>query len=747
MPRDLKHFYDFGTYRVDESERLLLRGDEVVPLTPKGFEMLLVLVESSGHVLTKEDLMKRVWPDTIVEEANLSHNIYKLREALDEGRNGEKYIETVPRRGYRFVAKVTEVRDEEVEMLVAERTRASVVVIEEETSDAPPTRAALVPPRTGWLMKRGKTLVLTAIALTVIGGTAVVLWRGLVKHSPRNDERRAGDLAHEMKITRVTNSGVVGTASISPDGRFIAYDEAYTSGKGTLYVKQTGTNNEVQLLEPGRRFFGGTAFSPDGSFIYYVSYEKDDPKGALYRIPVLGGPTTRLIGNFDSQFTLSPDGRQVTFYRGDADGKHENIMIASLETGDERTLLSRATSETILSGIPAWSPDGSQIAFGAVEARLAAEPEGGVRLFAAGVEGHGVRQLSDERFIDIGKMNWTPDGKGLVFVALRLRSPNQFYYLSYPGGEVRRITNDLLTYGNYGLGITADESAMVVDVWEHAAQLWMVDANGQTEGRQLTLGNNDGARGLTSLPDGRIAYVARTGDEYDIWTARNDGAEARALTADSYSQGDLTATPDGRYLIFASDRAGVSHLFRMNVDGSGLKQLTFGDASDSAPDCSPDSKSIAYSSTDKGNTTIWKIPVEGGTPSQLTSYESVAPSFSPDGQMLSCILPAESKMKQASIAVISAAGGEPLKTFEVMTFAFYYHSATWTPDGQGLVFPRTENNVINLWRQPINGGLPRVLTNFNSDSIYNYSYTRDGKSIIIARGKVVVNVALITNFR
>ena len=82
-----------------------------------------------------------------------------------------------------------------------------------------------------------------------------------------------------------------------------------------------------------------------------------------------------------------------------------------------------------------------------------------------------------------------------------------------------------------------------------------------------------------------------------------------------------------------------------------------------------------------------------------------------------------------------------------MTFAFYYHSATWTPDGQGLVFPRTENNVINLWRQPINGGLPRVLTNFNSDSIYNYAYTRDGKSIIIARGKVVVNVALITNFR
>src|SRR5207247_8503403 len=131
MPRDLKHFYDFGSYSVDESERLLLRGDEVVPLTPKAFEMLLVLLESSGHVLTKEELMKRVWPDTIVEEANLSHNIYKLREALGEGRNGEKYIETVPRRGYRFVAKVTERRDEGGDTVVEEHDRAQIGIAED----------------------------------------------------------------------------------------------------------------------------------------------------------------------------------------------------------------------------------------------------------------------------------------------------------------------------------------------------------------------------------------------------------------------------------------------------------------------------------------------------------------------------------------------------------------------------------------------------------------------------------------
>src|SRR5436305_13985806 len=135
MPRDLKHFYDFGTYRVDESERVLLCGDEIVPLTPKAFEMLLVLVESSGHVLTKEELMKRVWPDTIVEEANLSHNIYKLREALGESRDGEKYIETVPRRGYRFVAKVTKRPDGGADLIVEEHSRARIVSEEDDAAE------------------------------------------------------------------------------------------------------------------------------------------------------------------------------------------------------------------------------------------------------------------------------------------------------------------------------------------------------------------------------------------------------------------------------------------------------------------------------------------------------------------------------------------------------------------------------------------------------------------------------------
>src|SRR6476661_1279076 len=121
MSTNSRRFYDFGPFRVDESERLLRCGEEVVTLTPKAFEMLLVLVQSGGRVLTKEELLTQVWPDSVVEEANLSHNIYRLREALAERAKGQKFIETVHRRGYRFLPEVTSTSDADFEILIHER--------------------------------------------------------------------------------------------------------------------------------------------------------------------------------------------------------------------------------------------------------------------------------------------------------------------------------------------------------------------------------------------------------------------------------------------------------------------------------------------------------------------------------------------------------------------------------------------------------------------------------------------------
>ncbi len=98
-----KRSYELGPFRLDPTEHLLLREGKPVPLTPKAFEILLILVENGGHVLSKGRLLNEVWPNTFVEEATLAQNIFTLRKALGEGPNGEQYIETIPRRGYRSV--------------------------------------------------------------------------------------------------------------------------------------------------------------------------------------------------------------------------------------------------------------------------------------------------------------------------------------------------------------------------------------------------------------------------------------------------------------------------------------------------------------------------------------------------------------------------------------------------------------------------------------------------------------------
>src|SRR5215510_7036286 len=108
MSQQPMHIYEFGPFRLDAAELLLLRDGEAVPLTPKAFDLLLALVERHGHLLEKEELLKTIWPDTFVEETNLASNISLIRKALGDGGNGQKYIETVPKRGYRFVATVRE---------------------------------------------------------------------------------------------------------------------------------------------------------------------------------------------------------------------------------------------------------------------------------------------------------------------------------------------------------------------------------------------------------------------------------------------------------------------------------------------------------------------------------------------------------------------------------------------------------------------------------------------------------------
>lgn len=164
------HFYEFGLFRLDAEERLLFRASEVVPLTPKVLDTLLVLIENRGRLLEKDALMNAVWPDTFVEECSLAQNISLLRKALGEEPGGRQYIETLPKRGYRFMAEVREVRDDGGAFLLQRHTNSQILIEEEETESSTEHEdsSSLTPPSTSWLLGWKRYAVITCIVFSLV---------------------------------------------------------------------------------------------------------------------------------------------------------------------------------------------------------------------------------------------------------------------------------------------------------------------------------------------------------------------------------------------------------------------------------------------------------------------------------------------------------------------------------------------------------------------------------------------------
>ncbi len=725
------NFYEFGKFRLDAERCVLFDSDNtVVDVTPKALEILCVLVESGGRLVSKDELIKRVWAESFVEEANLSHHIFRLRRALGGGEN-EKFIETVSKRGYRFVALIeTGSRNGRSDSDIK-----STVVVEQQS----PSR----------IKRYLKAASATAISLVILTG-AYLGWNGM---RPADDPRQSDSKfkgQSPMSLARVTNGGTVVASSISPDGRFVAYAEPREFGKGTIYLRQRDTNTEIQLLEDGDRNFGSTAFSADGTNIFYVVFDKRDTSGALYRIPVLGGRPEKVLSNIDYFFTLSSDGKYVAFYRSNG-STTTDIIIASLDgSAQERTILTFDWDKASVDGVPAFSPDGKRLAFVFANepSAIGTLPARG-EVFTVEISSGEIKKLSQDKWLNIGMMNWMPDASGVVFVGRRERGRNQMYFLSYPEGQLAAITNDLSGYGNYGIGITADGKSLVADTIEFSSQMWSISANGKArDAVQLTNSGLDGARGLTSMPGGEIVYTSRTGSDDDLWklTDVNGRREGNPLVSDDFYQREPIASPDGSYILFGSDRAGGEHIFRVDADGSNLTQITFGEGLDSVPDISSDGRWIVYTSYLNNQNRIRKMPSIGGTPIQLTNEESVAPAFSPDGRHVSYVSPSESRTL-GRLNIVSAETGSSENSFQVIPFDFYVVTPRWAPDSKSILFRRTDTLVGNLWKQDLSGGQPTQFTDFASQKLYYFTYSRNYKDLLISRGSVLNNVVMLKNFR
>ncbi len=347
-------------------------------------------------------------------------------------------------------------------------------------------------------------------------------------------------------------------------------------------------------------------------------------------------------------------------------------------------------------------------------------------------------------------MQWTADGKGLVFIGTREGEGNssrrdQVYYLSYPDGQARKLTNEGNRHEPASLGVTLNDEVLVLPQGR-SSQIWAMDAGGDSRTAvQITRGLLDGRAGIAPLPDGRVGYITRTGERVNAWIMNADGSGQRQLTSEPPFVEELRASPDGTFFVFSGQKDRRSHLFRISPEGTGQIQISAGNGSEVDSSISPDGKWITYGSAVfdslPGKTFIWKIPSGGGLSEQFSTKECSSPHFSPEGNFISCISEAN------KIAILRAADGSLLSTLEPRPLSRLNFGAIWTLDGSSLAYISLDGGTANIWTHPIAGSAPRCLTDFTGGDIYRFAFSADGSRIFLARGHPIHDAMLIRNFR
>ena len=810
MPSDLQQFYEFDPFVLDVSERVLLRRDEPVHLTPKEFETLLALVRGAGRVMSKEELLKEIWPDTFVGEATLAQNVFTLRRALGEAEGGRPFIETVPRRGYRFAVKVTERReggeaagnagengahafaaarvDDEGAALIRQHAADAEATFESnglnadasdevaavrpspthtpaaesgntksENAESRNGRVALATPSSSSVSARpaqpreGHPVRAAVLISVVLFVSVALLVYTIYRLSVRPDVERARAPERgfqSMQVTRLPVTGSVAEAVISPDGNYLAYvaTEPGRTGAGVWVRQVAAASHTQQLVAPAE----GTAY---GALAF-----SPDSQHLYYGAAREGGEPPSLF--------------RVPVFGGPA----EKILDAPSNVGSSLT----------------FSPDGKQLAY--VRGQFGRE----MTLVVSDLSGANQREVFTRRAPEFfGLPAWSPDGKSVACVygsadTLDGTTPSLgIKTFSLSDGAEQRVTEPRWVDVRQ-LSWLPDGSGLVMSAAEaelSPAQVWVVSVP-SGEVRRVTNDLNT-YLGASLTADGSALVTVQTDRAPNIWVApAGDAERARQITTgsgkfDGYY--GLSWTPDGR-VVYASVASGSWDIWVMNADGTGQRQLTVGARSNYGPSVSADGRHIVFvSNRAGGGFNIWRMDADGSNPVRLTSGRGENfPHVTPDGR--SVVYATVGGGQEAAIWKIPIDGGEPVRltnrpaswpfvspdgksfvcTYGEGPFATnklavipieggepvklydiaptFRANTVWLPDNRGIAFLDTRTGATNVFMQPLSGGKPVQLTHFTADHVAAFDWSRDNR-LVATRSVEATGVVLIKNFR
>lgn len=438
--------YRFGIFEAEVTSGELRKAGIALHLQPQPSLVLLMLLRHAGEMVTREQLRKSIWPNnTFVEfDDGLNHAIRRLREALGDSAHSPVFIETIPRRGYRFVAPV--------EMIQGGPQEASLTQTNLQLHQDLPTK------RESGRSTAQKWLLVSALLAIAVFGTATLLWyrRSVTRSLPRTSA---------PTVTRLTNRGSVEHAAISPDGKYLAFIEREGLNQ-SLWLQQVATTVSMRILDPEVATYESLTFSPDGNYLYYSRGEPDPQSSSktqrvasalsLYRLAMLGGSPWKLLADAPARFGISPDGKSLAYIRRDPATHDSAVLVAAIDSSGQKTIANRSGEVCFGTQGISWSPRGELLAV--VEVTLTPAPQYALLVLPLNGGPEKMRVPLPARLL---QPQWLADGSALI--APVGSGHLLLWEISYPRGRTRAITQDDASY----LEISLSASNEIVAVEAH----------------------------------------------------------------------------------------------------------------------------------------------------------------------------------------------------------------------------------------------------------------------------------------
>lgn len=611
--------FSVGPWEVEPALHLLRHAGETVRLEPKVMEVLVHLASRAPAVVPREELIEAVWGTPYVSEDLPRRAVYELRKAFRDDPKEPRFIETIPRSGYRLVARVTPLSTDSAGL--------------SEPAAAGPDRslremaAVVEPPAPRHVGSWRRTASALALGVALLGAALLAAFL-------RGDPEPASAGLRPVPLTALP--GLEYDPAFSPDGTRIAFLRTPDPVDGTgmaLHVQLVGTESSLRLTD-GPADFGrpiqSPTWSPDGTELAYLRWRSGEGWG-IYRVPALGGSERKLLvlGRTNVLgLAWSPDGRWLALGLASADDGPLALHRIDLETL-ERERLTAPPATVGGDRLPAWSPDGGSLAFVRNFQGEAAE----VRVMPA--SGGPSRSLLPGHH-KIADLDWSPDGRRILVAV-------------HDGGRHRVWSVDVATGGVRRRGELGEDTR-----WISVARRGGRFAYGRARWRfairryDLATGESAPLPGLSSTfydgdldvsPAGdRIALVSTRSGSFEVWTSDLDGGHPLQLTDfQGALVGHLSWLPGGRSLVFHAQAEGRSGLWTVPADGGGPRRLAgvAGEAGDDVlPTVSADGRSIYFASDRGGEWQVWRVGVEGGAPEPVVGGGAYLARESPDGEWL-----------------------------------------------------------------------------------------------------------------